>query len=140
MTNLDRKYTIGRSPTCDIVLADDSVSRIHAELIFLEDGKLLVTDCHSTQGTSLMQHGGKMRALRQELVSPLDTLCFGTVSMPVKELLQAIHLKYPPVMNGGAARKQAALVVPMPPEGAGLVRCECGAVKVKINRCEVCGL
>lgn len=126
MTHPDRKYTIGRSPTCDIVLADESVSRVHAELAFLEDGKLLVTDCRSTQGTSLMHHGGAVRAVRQELVSPLDTLRFGSVTMPVKELLQAIHLKHPP----GA---------PRPPEGAGLVRCECGAVKVKNNRCEVCG-
>ena len=140
MTHTDRKYTIGRSPTCDIVLADDSVSRIHAELVFLEDGKLLVTDCRSTQGTSLMPHGGKVRTIRQELVSPLDTLRFGDVSMPVKELLQAIHLKYPPLVNGGSDRKKAAPVAPMPPEGAGLMRCECGAVKVKTNRCEVCGL
>ena len=139
MTNSDHKYTIGRSPTCDIVLADESVSRVHAELAFLEDGKLLVTDCHSTQGTSLMHHGGEVRAVRQELVSPLDTLRFGAVSMPVKELLQAIHLKYPPVVNGGYDHKKAGQVSPLPPEGAGLVRCECGAVKVKNNRCEVCG-
>jgi len=139
MTHPERKYTIGRSPTCDIVLADDSVSRVHAELAFLEDGKLLVTDCHSTQGTSLMPRGGQVRAIRQELVSPLDTLRFGDVSMPVKELLQAIHLKYPPVVNGGTARKQAAPVASMSPEGTGLMRCECGAVKVKTNRCEVCG-
>lgn len=140
MTHPDRKYTIGRSPTCDIVLADESVSRVHAELAFLEDGKLLVTDCRSTQGTSLMHHGGEVRAIRQELVSPLDTLCFGTVSMPVKELLQAIHLKYPPVVGGGYGHNKAAPAAPMPPEGAGLVRCECGAVKVKNNRCEVCGI
>lgn len=122
----NRKYTIGRAPACDIVLADESVSRVHAELAFLEDGKLLVTDCRSTQGTSLMLHGGAVRAIRQELVSPLDTLRFGNVAMPVKELMRAIDLKNPPV---------AALR----PAGAGLVRCECGAVKAKNNPCEVCG-
>jgi hypothetical protein len=125
MTHPARKYTIGRSPTCDIVLADESVSRIHAELTFLEDGKLLVTDCRSTQGTFLMHQSGEARAVKQELVSTRDTLRFGVVSMPVKELLQAIHLKHPPA-------------TPRPPEGAGLVRCECGAVKVKNSRCEVC--
>jgi pSer/pThr/pTyr-binding forkhead associated (FHA) protein len=138
MTHPERKYTIGRSPTCDIVLADESVSRIHAELTFLEDGKLLVTDCRSTQGTALMHHGGEVRTIRQELVSPLDTLRFGAVSLPVKELLQAIHLKYPPVMNGGSTHKKVSPVAPKPPEGEGLVRCECGAVKVKNSRCEVC--
>lgn len=120
------KFTIGRGPDCDIVLADESVSRIHAELAFLESGKLLVTDCRSTQGTYLMPHKGTMRSIRQELVLPVDTLRFGGVTMSVKELLRAIELRHPPV---------AAL----PPVGAGLVRCECGAVKVKNNPCEVCG-
>ena len=123
----DRKYTVGRALTCDIVLADDSVSRIQAELIFLDDGKFLVTDCGSTQGTFVVRQGVEVRANRREPVSQSDTLRFGTVSMPVKEIVQAIHLKYPPV-------------APMPPEGAGLVRCDCGAVKVKNDRCEVCGI
>ncbi len=126
MTHLDRKYTIGRALTCDVVLSDDSVSRIHAELTFLEDGKLLLTDCRSTQGSFLMDQSGEVRVIKQELVSARETLRFGSVSMPVKELLQAIHLKHP-------------LVALRPPEGAGLVRCECGAVKVKNVRCEVCG-
>lgn len=126
MARPERKYSIGRAPDCDIVLADESVSRVHAELMFLENGKMLVTDCRSTQGTSLIGQGGAVRAIRQELVSPLDTLRFGSVTMPVNELLRAIQLKHPPV---------AAL----PPGGAGLVRCECGAVRVKNNPCEVCG-
>ncbi len=132
----DRKYTIGRALNCDIVLADESVSRVHAELAFLADGKLLVTDCRSTQGTVLLRSGGAQITVRQELVSPLDTLRFGTVTMPVKELLQAIHLKHPPADVSGHDRPSPALA--MPPEGAGLVRCECGAVKVKNKRCEVC--
>ena len=127
MTDPWRIYTIGRSLTCDIVLADDSVSRIHAEIIFLEEDKFLLTDCGSTQGTFVMRQGVAVHAIRRELVSVSDTLRFGAVSMPVKEIFQAIHLKYPPV-------------APMPPEGAGLVRCACGAVKVKNNRCGVCGL
>ncbi len=121
-----RKYTIGRGLSCDIVLSDDTVSRVHAELTLLEDGKLLVTDCRSTQGTFLMQHGGEVRAIKQELVLARDTLRFGNVSMPVKELLLAVNMKNPAVAM-------------MPPEGAGLLRCMCGAVKARNNRCEVCG-
>ena len=139
MTPNARKYTIGRAPSCDIVLADESVSRLHAELTFLEEGKLLVTDCRSTQGTSLMQPGGKLCFIRQERVSPQDTLCFGTVAMQVKELLQAIHLKYPPAANGSNAHIKSASCASMSAEGAGLVRCECGAVKVRNNCCGVCG-
>ncbi len=137
MPHLDRKYTVGRANTCDIVLADESVSRLHAELVLLADGKLLVTDCRSTQGTVLLRVGGPPAPVRQELVSPLDALRFGTVTLPVKELLQAIHSKYSPVGKGGYER--LAPVPAMPPEGAGLIRCVCGAVKVKEKRCEVCG-
>ena len=104
-----------------------------------EGGKLLVTDCHSTHGTFLMHHAGKVRAIKQELVSALDTLRFGTVSMLTKELLQAIHLKYPPVMNSDYAIRKASPAAPMPMEGVGVMRCGCGAVKVKNKLCEVCG-
>lgn len=128
MTRSNRKYTIGRAPTCDIVLADDSVSRIHAELAFLEDGGLLVTDCRSTQGTFLLRAGGTARALRQERVSPQDALHFGSVSMPVAELLRALNLKHP------------AAVAPQPAEGEKLARCGCGAVKLVNQRCGVCGV
>ena len=126
MHHSDRKYTIGRAPTCDIVLADESVSRVHAELEFLVDGKLLVTDCRSTQGTVLLRVGGAQINVRQELVSPQDALRFGSVTMPVRELLRALDLKCSPVAV-------------MPPAGAALLRCACGAVKVKNKRCEVCG-
>ncbi|MCF8210291.1 MAG: FHA domain-containing protein [Rhodoferax sp.] len=57
MPHPEKKYVIGRAPTCDIVLADESVSRIHAELAILDNGKLLVTDCHSTQCTLLLRVG-----------------------------------------------------------------------------------
>jgi len=137
MTNSDRKYSVGRAPNCDVVLADESVSRLHAELAFLADGQLLVTDCRSTQGTVLLRLGGSPIPVRQELVSPLDTLRFGTVTLPVKELLQAIHFKHPPVDKGAHERlspAQAKL------DGAGLHRCACGAVKVKNKRCDVCGV
>ena len=51
----NRKITIGRSTECDLVLADISVSRLHAELELLENSRLLLTDCHSSQGTFLIR-------------------------------------------------------------------------------------
>ena len=119
------------------MLADESVSRVHAELVFQTDGKLLVTDCRSTQGTVLLRADGASIPVRHELVSPVDALRFGTVTLQVKELLQAIHLKHPTV--GRSGRERLTPVPAMPPEGAGLIRCKCGAVKVKNKRCEVCG-
>ncbi len=131
MNHPEPKFTIGRAPTCDIVLADASVSRAHAELAFLADGRLLVTDCRSTQGTMLLHAGGAQQQVRQALVSPQDSLRFGSVTMPVKELLRALGLKHPAAGNDGHDRQKPSPVAAMPPAGAGLLRCACGAVKVK---------
>ncbi|MCG6861051.1 MAG: FHA domain-containing protein [Chromatiaceae bacterium] len=51
MSGPRHKFSIGRERSCAIPVADDSVSAMHAELTFLGDGKLLLTDCNSTNGT-----------------------------------------------------------------------------------------
>ena len=40
MIGTERKFVIGRDASCDVVLADDSVSRRHAELLVFDDGML----------------------------------------------------------------------------------------------------
>jgi FHA domain/Domain of unknown function (DUF1707) len=44
--------TIGRSSSCHLVMADDTVSRRHAEL-FLDDGRWILRDLGSSNGTYL---------------------------------------------------------------------------------------
>ena len=46
-----RTYVIGRSPHADIVLADPTVARRHAELLSTDDGRLFLTDCASDSGS-----------------------------------------------------------------------------------------
>jgi len=48
----DRRFTIGRAPSCDFTVADLSVSRWHARL-HNEDGNWLLADLGSTNGTRL---------------------------------------------------------------------------------------
>lgn len=136
---IERKFTIGRARTCDIVLADDSVSRQHAELTFLPEGKLLLTDCRSSHGTALLTPNGA-QPIRQELLSPLDNVQFGDIRMPVKELLEAIRLKFPSFEAGGV-RQPGVEPTPQRPwvQGERLVRCTCGAVKSKGSICKECG-
>lgn len=43
---------VGRHPACDVVLADDSVSRRHAQLTF-RDGVWVLQDLASTNGTTV---------------------------------------------------------------------------------------
>ena len=47
---VDAHLLIGRSSTCQLVLADDTVSRRHAEL-FLDGGRWLLRDLGSANGT-----------------------------------------------------------------------------------------
>jgi uncharacterized membrane protein YhaH (DUF805 family) len=86
-----RKITIGRSTECDLVLADMSVSRLHAELELLENNRLLLTDCHSSQGTFVIR-GSHEEQVKQQTVSTHDLLKFGHIKIPVSEILTATHL------------------------------------------------
>ena len=49
------RVTIGRSSGCDLVLADASVSYLHADLVASEDGHLL-RDLGSTNGIFIFGH------------------------------------------------------------------------------------
>ena len=87
----NRKITIGRSTDCDLVLADMTVSRLHAELELLENNRLLLTDCHSSQGTFVIRCGHEEK-VKQQTVSKHDQLRFGNIKIPVSEILTATHL------------------------------------------------
>ena len=45
----EQRLTIGRAPSCDLVLRDDTVSRRHAELV-REGGRWMLRDLRSTNG------------------------------------------------------------------------------------------
>lgn len=68
---------VGRSPQCDIVLPDPSVSRSHA-LLDVRGGELLVQDAGSTNGTFVNGERIEARALKAG-----DTVAFGKTSMRV---------------------------------------------------------
>lgn len=44
------EYSIGRDPTCDIVVVDPYVSRFHAKILY-RDGKWFIEDLGSKNGT-----------------------------------------------------------------------------------------
>ncbi|HET7813844.1 MAG TPA: FhaA domain-containing protein [Candidatus Baltobacteraceae bacterium] len=68
---------VGRSPQCDIVLPDPSVSRSHA-LLDVRDGTLFVQDAGSTNGTFVNGERVESRKLKAG-----DTVAFGKTSMRV---------------------------------------------------------
>jgi pSer/pThr/pTyr-binding forkhead associated (FHA) protein len=73
-----RPLLIGRSPRCDLVLNDPTVSRRHAELVQADDG-WIVRDLSSTNGTRV--NGWRIRratvALDDELMLGAQKLRFG---------------------------------------------------------------
>ena len=124
------RYTIGRDRECDIPIADDSVSRLHAEITFAGGGKILLRDCGSSNGTTLLRESAK-KLVGEEQVFPADNVRFGGVTLSVKDMLDAINARNP--------------VPPPPPPSpqqqndSKLVRCICGAIKRSDEYCTSCG-
>jgi len=134
------KITIGRDPSCGVVVADDSISRIHAEMIVLEGGRLFLTDRNSTNGTWIVRNGKEI-VVRQEYVYKGDVVRFGDVQMSASELADALPLGPGPVKlvaGPGGASPSPQSVKPWV-RGDRLVRCQCGAVKQKDGKCRECG-
>nr|VFJ57962.1 MAG: FHA domain-containing protein [Candidatus Kentron sp. DK] len=114
-----RIFTIGRSTGCDIILADLSVSRHHAELHLPDDGKWLLKDLDSQFGTFIVQ-GNKAKVVRDEAhVSSSDILRFGNLTITVRQLQKEAQRKFPvpifprrfSLIRRGIAALIAALVV-----------------------------
>jgi pSer/pThr/pTyr-binding forkhead associated (FHA) protein len=131
-----RKFTLGRGRTCDVVLADASVSRHHAELERLDDGQWLLIDCHSSRGTAICTAGKTFLPVHQALVSPTDTVRFGELEVPVKALLEAVQRRFPT-----RAHPRGEALPPARPwvQGRRLVRCACGHPKPADGPCPECG-
>jgi pSer/pThr/pTyr-binding forkhead associated (FHA) protein len=154
-----RKFTLGRATTCDIPIADDSVSRVHAEILMVGKDRLLVRDLGSQNGTVLVRQGREFR-LGEETIFMTDTLRFGEVTLLAREVFEAlsnsVEERTPaPILPPGPIpeRKpvvppkpvQAPVIMPPPPVQkpssgkSALIRCDCGAIKPRGQLCPVCG-
>ena len=100
--------------------ADAGLAPLAENYVFtmVEGPQLFLVDCQSTHGTRLSLHG-QTRPVQQDIV-PLDAVVqFGDVSISMREIMQALREK--------------------PPQGTRLVRCRCGVIKVRGQRCPECG-
>lgn len=127
------RFTIGRERNCDIPIADESVSRLHAELTVLEGGKLFLTDCHSSNGTTLLRDGTPRR-ISQEMVLPTDRVQFGDIVLAMADIVNSLRGRIEPPAPASAAPRQREL-----PPGGRLQRCHCGAIKPEGKACPACG-
>ncbi len=135
MQSFIRKFTIGRDRLCDVPIADESVSRMHAELLIAGDGSLLISDCRSRNGTALIRDTN-VRPVFQEYVYASDEVQFGEVILTVQDLIETVAMKYPGVIDYRTLAAQ-----PNPPAAlpARLIRCVCGATRIAARACSECG-
>jgi hypothetical protein len=75
-----RRFTIGREPACDMMLADKTVSRWHASLVNAEGGWLL-DDLGSTNGTRV----NGWRVSEPTPVRPGDFVSFGAAIFVIRD-------------------------------------------------------
>ncbi len=91
---------IGRSPgQAQIVLNDDSISKLQLEIVELADGRYYATDCGSTNGSHVWRDHA-WHPLKQDFINPDAVLSLGEVSTSIRQLViqrqptrQERHLK-----------------------------------------------
>ena len=81
--------TVGRSEAAAVTISHETVSRLHAEVIPLSDGRVYVTDCASRNGT-FVNDNGQWRQIRQDFAGSGARVRFGDVEMTVPHLLTEI--------------------------------------------------
>jgi pSer/pThr/pTyr-binding forkhead associated (FHA) protein len=79
--------TIGRSSECNLVVDDESVSRIHANIEVTGEGYLAVQDARSSNGTFLHRNGRWIRT-RKVILGSQDRIRFGDHEVPLDRLIE----------------------------------------------------
>jgi len=91
MTGL-RRFSIGRDPSCDVVVRGASVSRQHAFLILRGDRTIEFEDARSTNGSYLIEADQPVR-INSTFLQPEAQLRLGKVEVSLAEIMQGILAK-----------------------------------------------
>lgn len=102
-------YRIGRGSGVDIQIDDNSVSRVHAELIATQSGSYYLTDCASSGG-SYVARNGEWKRIRQEFISPTDAILLGQYQTTAPALI-AIAVQRERRSGGGKPTQEDSLPV-----------------------------
>ena len=77
--------TCGREPSCDLVLENTTLSRLHARIELADDGLVSIQDAGSSNGTFLNRNETWVRAARVTLCIG-DRIRFGDLEVPLERL------------------------------------------------------
>ena len=98
-------FVIGRGEDCHVVLNATSVSRQHASLQLLRNGKIRFEDMDSTNG-SYMLEGENLVRIRDTELPPEALLQIGKVRISMAEILRCLLVE---VLRRGAQPNPHAL-------------------------------
>ena len=89
---------IGRSPNCQIKLASNAVSKEHATVLVTDDGKVIITDMNSRNGTFV----NGLRVQNQKLQAG-DKLTFHDLIIDILKLPAGVDPRHVQNMQNGLA-------------------------------------
>lgn len=72
----DKPIIVGKNRNCDVVVGDDGVSRVHAQIHFVDHRRAVIQDLGSTNGTFV--EGSK---IEKAIVTPGEKILFGRRTM-----------------------------------------------------------
>ena len=102
-----KRTTVGRAPSCDVVLAEPHISDVHCHVDVAADGtSVTISDAGSSSGTYV--NGGRLTGAEPTLLRPGDRVTFGGMAQPSLLLPQLL-----PQEVGSAQPRQRASQ-PMP--------------------------
>ena len=97
-----KPYLIGRKRDCDVVIADPSVSRHHAELVSSSQSEFLLVDCESKFGTFVERNGEWLRVTTMR-VDVNDRVKRGCHETSIRVLLTSLQPSHAPSENENRA-------------------------------------
>ena len=112
---LDKRIVIGRGEDCDLPVNDTSVSRVHAEIHAIENGRYEVVDRDSSNGVRV--NGVE---LKRAILDAGDVVELGDVQLRYVPAGQVYHPQEP--LGGGRRNAVEAQGVERPPEAPGRTR------------------
>lgn len=94
--------TIGRDPTCQVVVADDEISRLHAWVGMNDERQVVVRDRHSANGTYV----NRVR-VQEKVLRTADEISFGSARRQrfrIEQVDDPAAQPYPDTGTSGGAR------------------------------------
>lgn len=88
-TESRKRMSVGRTKENDLMIDDQSISKVHASLVLNPQGKLVVADTGSTNGTFI--NGDRIAYGRAFAVNDGDKLKFGTVDIFLRRVPEKVE-------------------------------------------------